>query len=219
MNRILALMIGYLFGMIEWSLIVGRLCGVDIRRLGDGNTGTANVFRNVGKKAGSAVMVLDIAKAAVAVWLAGLLAGEDASMRELLKMYGFAGAVLGHDFPFYLRFRGGKGSACFSGFLIFHHFIAAVPLFIVFCATMLLTHFVAFAFWIAYAELLVYFVVAMRIGLLPITGAVAVEFFAVYISLMALTLLRHRANIARMFRGTEHQTYFFMTQKGKRVVQ
>ena len=60
-----------------------------------------------------------------------------------------------------------------------------------------------------------------RVGTLGLSGGqdAAVEFFAVYISLMALTLLRHRANIARMFRGTEHQTYFFMTQKGKRIVQ
>ena len=84
---------------------------------------------------------------------------------------------------------------------------------------MLLTHYVAFAFWIAYAELLIYFAIAMHIGLLPIAGAVAVEFFAVYISLIALTLLRHRSNIARMIRGTEHQTFFFKSQKGKRVVQ
>ena len=213
MNRVLALLIGYLFGMIEGSLIIGKLFGVDIRKTGDGNPGTANTFRNVGKKAGFLVMFVDITKAAVAIWLAGLLAGEDASMRELLKLYGFAGAVLGHDFPFYLHFKGGKGSACFSGFVIFHHFIAAVPLFVVFCATMYFTHFVALAFWIAYAELLIYFIIAVNTGLLPLSGALAVEFFAVYLALFALTLVKHRANIRRMIQGTEHKTYFLLKPK------
>ena len=213
MNRIYALLIGYLFGMIEWSLIVGRLCGVDIRKVGDGNPGTANILRNVGKKAGFLVMALDIAKAAVAVWLAGKLAGGDAALRELLKMYAFAGTVLGHDFPFYLGFRDGKGSACFSGYLIFHQFTAAVPMFVVFCAIMYFTHFIAFAFWVAYAELLVYFSIALAVGLLPLSGMMAIEFFAVYLSLIALTLIRHRENIRRMISGTEHKTYFLMTQR------
>jgi glycerol-3-phosphate acyltransferase PlsY len=214
MNRLWAVLIGYAFGMIEFSVIISRIFGVDIRKRGDGNTGTANTFRNVGKRAGFTVMVLELAKAAVAVWLAGLLAGDDASLRELLKMYALAGAILGHDFPFYLKFKGGKGSACFSGYLLFHQPVAAIPIFAVFLLTMYLTHYIAFAFWIAYAELLVYFIIAVNTGLLPLTGTMLPEFFCVYIALFALTLIRHRDNISRMLRGNEHKTYFFMKAKG-----
>ena len=214
MNRLLAVLIGYVFGMIEFSVIISKLFGVDIRKHGDGNTGTANTFRNVGRAAGFIVMVLEIAKAAVAVWLAGLLAGDNASLRELLKMYALAGSILGHDFPFYLKFKGGKGSACFSGYLLFHQPIAAIPIFTVFLVTMALTHYIAFAFWMAYAELLVYFFIAVHLGLLPLSGMMLVEFLGVYIALFALTLIRHRGNIKRMIHGNEHKTYFFMKAKG-----
>ena len=213
MNRLFAVLIGYAFGMIEFSIIISKLFGVDIRKRGDGNTGTANTFRNVGRLAGFLVMFLEIAKAAVAIWLGGLLAGDDASMRELLKMYALAGAILGHDFPFYLKFKGGKGSACFSGYLLFHQPIAAIPIFTVFCVMMLLTHYIALSFWVGYAELLIYFIIAVNIGLLPLSGMMLFEFLAVYIGLFALTLIKHRANIKRMFQGTEHKTYFFRKQK------
>ena len=213
MERLWAVLIGYAFGMIEFSVIVSGFFGVDIRKRGDCNTGTANTFRNVGKRAGFIVMVLEIAKAAVAVWLGGLLAGDDASMRELLKMYALAGSILGHDFPFYLKFKGGKGSACFSGYLLFHQPIAAIPIFSVFFLIMFLTHYIAFAFWISYAELLIYFIIAVNTGLLPLSGTMLAEFFGVYIVLFALTLIKHRANIKRMIAGNEHKTYFFMKPK------
>ncbi len=113
MERIICLGIGYLFGIFQTAYIYGRIKGIDIREHGSGNAGTTNALRVLGKKAGLIVFLGDVAKTVLAVLLVRLLFGRRyGDMLPLLGMYAAAGAILGHNFPVQLGFKGGKGIAC-----------------------------------------------------------------------------------------------------------
>ena len=119
MVRIICLLIGYAFGLFQTSYIYGRTKGIDIREHGSGNAGTTNALRTLGKKAGAITLAGDCIKCILAVLTVRLIFG--ASHPEILKLltvYAAAGTILGHNFPFYLGFRGGKGIAATAGLII-----------------------------------------------------------------------------------------------------
>ena len=109
MIRFVCLLIGYIFGCFQTSYIYGRLHGIDIRNYGSGNAGTTNSFRVLGKKAGAIVLVCDIIKTGLAMTVVRLLFREQyGEILYLLVIYAAAGAILGHNFPFYLGLRAGR---------------------------------------------------------------------------------------------------------------
>src|ERR1700740_3053762 len=116
-----ALVIGYLFGSIPFGLILTRLAGTqDLRTIGSGNIGATNVLRTGHKGLAAATLICDMLKGTVAVIIAGYGGGPDAAMLAAL------GAFLGHLFPVWLNFRGGKGVAVYIGVLIGLFWAAAV---------------------------------------------------------------------------------------------
>ena len=126
----LAFVLGYLLGSIPFGLILTRLAGTeDLRSIGSGNIGATNVLRTGRKGLAAATLLLDVLKGTVAVIIAGYLAGAEAAMLAGL------GAFLGHLFPVWLKFRGGKGVAVYIGILIGLFWPAAV----LFCALWLTT--------------------------------------------------------------------------------
>src|SRR5512135_2685313 len=130
----IALAIGYLFGSIPFGLILTRLAGTqDIRSIGSGNIGATNVLRTGRKGLAAATLILDMLKGTVAVLMVAAVAGDDAVLAAAL------GAFLGHLFPVWLKFKGGKGVATYIGVLLGLYWPAAL----VFCAVWLV---VAFAF-------------------------------------------------------------------------
>lgn len=114
-DALLVFAIGYLLGSVPWGVVLTRLAGKgDVRAIGSGNIGATNVLRTGSKPLAAATLVLDIAKGAAAVWIAqrffpGVPAGDQAAA---------AGALVGHLYPVWLRFRGGKGVATFLGVLL-----------------------------------------------------------------------------------------------------
>jgi len=112
MTEALALVVAYLLGSIPSGHLAGRAHGVDLRTMGSGNMGAANVFRSLGKKMGIAVLVADIAKGAAAVVVAGVLTDDP------WPLVAGCVAVAGHIFPVWLRFRGGKGVATAAGVIV-----------------------------------------------------------------------------------------------------
>ena len=119
MIRLLCVVIGYCFGLFQTAYIIGRLHGIDIRDYGSGNSGTTNMLRTLGTKAGLMTFAGDCLKCMAAVWLIRALFGRShADMLELLAVYTGAGVILGHNFPFYLNFRGGKGIAATAGLVL-----------------------------------------------------------------------------------------------------
>ena len=113
MIRLVCLLIGYVFGCFQTAYIYGRLHGIDIRKYGSGNAGTTNSLRVLGKKAGIIVLLCDMLKTGLAMMVVRLLFRERyGDILYLLAIYAAAGTVLGHNFPCYLGFKGGKGIAC-----------------------------------------------------------------------------------------------------------
>ena len=105
MVRLAALAIGYLFGLFQTAYIYGRAHGIDIRKYGSGNAGTTNTLRVLGTKAGLIVFAGDVIKCILAITVVRLLfADSHSDMNYLLALYAAAGAILGHNFPFYLGF-------------------------------------------------------------------------------------------------------------------
>lgn len=110
MFRLICLCIGYCIGCIETAYVVGRIWQVDLRQHGSGNLGTTNALRVLGKKAGALVFIGDIMKSVIAFVICRAIFGSN-----LAGVYGSVGAVLGHNYPFYLNFKGGKGIAVMIG--------------------------------------------------------------------------------------------------------
>lgn len=187
---ILAVIVGaYLLGSVDFAVIVARLRGVNIYDAGSGNPGASNVFRTVGKKAGAAVMVLDLLKGTVAV-----LAGTAAGGSVVGAAAGLA-AVVGHCYPVFYRFRGGKGAATLGGAVFAVSPIAGVVLLVAFATLVALTRIAAIG------SLVVVAAAIPAVWLSGGRGMVLVWFGAA----AALVLYRHRGNIVRLVTGSERK--------------
>jgi glycerol-3-phosphate acyltransferase PlsY len=179
--------LGYLLGSVPFGVLVTRTLGLgDVRAIGSGNIGATNVLRTGSKSAALATLLLDGGKGALAVLLARAVAPEDAA-----QLAGFA-AFLGHCFPVWLGFKGGKGVATFLGLLL----AVAWPVGLAACATWAAT---AALLRISSLSALVAAVLSPLWALLLGRG----EAVVLTVALAALILLRHRANIARLLAGTE----------------
>ena len=116
MERLICIVIGYIFGLIQSGYLYGKANHMDIRQYGSGNAGSTNVLRVMGKKAGAIVFLGDFFKAVFAMAVCRLLFKGNADV-DLLALYAGLGVTLGHNFPFYLKFKGGKGIACMAGIM------------------------------------------------------------------------------------------------------
>lgn len=194
MMRLLYLLIGYGFGCLQSAYVVGRLFGkIDIREHGSGNAGMTNIIRVMGAKAGLAVGAFDIVKAAAAYLFVSLLFAKT-DTAHLAGLYAGIGAILGHNFPFYLKFKGGKGVACTVGIMaIFDWRIALVILAIAVIVFL-------FTKYISVASLLVALLFPIALIFKYETEVVLLGFF-----MMALCYYQHRANIKRLINGNENK--------------
>jgi glycerol-3-phosphate acyltransferase PlsY len=187
MAWIVALALGYLLGSVPWGLVLTRAAGHgDIRAIGSGNIGATNVLRTGNKALAAATLALDALKGAAALLIAEAVWGEWAGLAA-----GF-GAMLGHAFPVWLRFRGGKGVATGGGVLL----VASWWMGLAAAAAWLAT---AAATRMSSAGSLAACAAAPLVALLA--GRTDLALFAAGIA--ALVVLRHRGNIARLLAGTE----------------
>ncbi len=217
MVRFGALLIGYLFGLIQTSYIYGKLKGIDIRSYGSGNAGTTNTLRVLGARAGMIVLLGDILKCVVAIVLVrALFSGNYGDMKYLLAMYAAAGVILGHNFPFYLHFKGGKGVAATAGLVFaFHPYFLPLEV-VLFLGIFFTTHYVSLASLTSYAVYFLQIVVAGQLGLFGMTQAHLIELYVLTGLLTALAFWKHRENIGRLLRHEERKTY--LTKKNKEAL-
>ncbi len=191
MGIIVAAVIGYLLGSIPFGLVLTRLAGGgDIRRIGSGNIGATNVLRTGNKALAALTLILDLAKGVAAV-LIGALWGP-------APMLAAAGAVvLGHMFPVWLGFRGGKGAATGLGVLLALAWPVAAIAFAIWLAMLAIFHYSSLAALVATLA-----AVAIAAFLTPAATAYMIA------GLAALVILRHHENIRRLIAGTESRISF-----------
>lgn len=205
MERLICLLIGYAFGLVQTGYIYGKINNVDIRNLGSGNAGTTNALRTLGWKAGVITFVGDCLKCVVAVAIVRLIY-KDASNIDLLAIYTGLGAVLGHNFPFYLNFKGGKGIASTAGMILAVNPIMFLIIAVVFIGIVLITQYVSLASMIIMVLFVVQVVIYGQSGGFHLTTGELYEFYAIAVLLAVLAFWRHRANIKRLLNGTENKT-------------
>ena len=201
MFRIICLLIGYSLGLFQTAYIVGRLNGIDIRDHGSKNAGFTNTNRVLGRKMGGIVFVADIVKAVLAFLAATLVYrfSGDGPPAMVLGLYGGVGAILGHVYPFYLKFKGGKGVSCTLGVIIMLSLMLSPWVMAIAFALGIVA--VATTRYISVASLLITLSVPILMalwgyGLEPIVLMGAVAVFIWYL---------HRANIGRLLGGTENK--------------
>jgi acyl phosphate:glycerol-3-phosphate acyltransferase len=183
----LALVIGYLLGSIPFGLVLTRVAGTqDLRTIGSGNIGATNVLRTGRKGLAAATLILDALKGTAAVLIGGYLGGPDAAM------LGGLGAFLGHLFPVWLKFRGGKGVAVYIGILIGLIWPGAI----LFCVIWL-----ALAFALRYSSLSALTASVLTPIVLWLVGHTALA--TLFAALTLLLIYMHRENIKRLMAGTE----------------
>ena len=209
MERLICLIIGYACGNFQTAYLMGKLNGIDIREHGSGNAGTTNTLRVLGRKAGVIVFIGDVLKCAVAIWISRLIFGESrADIIYILTLYAALGTILGHNYPAFLGFRGGKGMACTAGLMVFYHPWLLVICVSTFLIIFLTTHYVSLGSVVMYGV----FVVVMAalcftdtIGAL--TGAQTAEVMIISVFMAIMAFVRHWTNIKRVLAGTESKTY------------
>ena len=215
MERIICLAIGYVLGLFQTAYFYGKAHGIDIREHGSGNSGTTNALRVLGKKAGAIVLVGDCLKCILAVVLARVLyADSHPEIVWVLCLYAAMGAILGHNLPFYMGFKGGKGIAATAGLIIaFHPYFIPVGA-IAFFGIFFTTHYVSLGSLMVYAAFMVQLVVCGQMGLFGVTSQT--HLYEMYIIGAFLTIMaywKHRENIVRLVKGVERKTY--LTKKNK----
>lgn len=216
MERLICLIIGYVCGLFQTSYILGRKNNIDIRQQGSGNAGATNAMRVMGKKAGAITLLGDCLKCIVAAMLARLIFGNSHPyMVMLLALYAGAGCILGHNFPVYLKFKGGKGVAASVGLVISIDMRIFLLAAIIFFAVFFLTHYVSLASISAYVTALISMVAIGQMGYYPMEQKYLTEMYLVMGALTVLAIFRHKDNIIRLLQGTENKMYLKKTgQKG-----
>ncbi len=215
MERILCLAIGYVFGLFQTAYIYGKMHGIDIRQHGSGNAGTTNTLRVLGTKAGLIVFAGDVLKCVCAIVACSLLFGKNhPDMIYLLKLYAAAGAILGHNFPFYLGFKGGKGIAATAGLILaFHPTFLPVGV-LVFFGIFVTTDYVSLGSLLVYAAFMIQITISGQMGLFQgMSRQHLFEMYGVAAFLTIMAYYKHRENIKRLLKGEERKTY--LTKKNK----
>lgn len=207
MERIICLAIGYVFGLLQTSYIYGKLHHIDIRKEGSGNAGTTNALRTLGWKAGLFTFLGDSFKCIFAVIAVHLIYGKtQPDVLPLLAMYAGMGAVLGHNYPFYMRFKGGKGIATTAG-LIASTLPVPVALIclLVFIVIVATTKYVSVGSLAVVTVYLVEVVIYGQRGGFGVSRSTAYEMYIIAAILLLSAVYKHRENIKRLLNGTENK--------------
>lgn len=211
--RILCLVGGYLCGLLQTSYIYGRLNGIDIREHGSGNAGTTNALRVLGKKAGLVVFLGDVFKAIIAAVVVRLIMkGIYPNETYMFIAYAGFGVVLGHNFPFYLKFKGGKGIAATAGVVLgFLDPVIILTCLIVFTVAVAITRYVSLGsilMVITFATMYTIFAISGKYSFdlnVAASKECMLESVIVVIVMALMAIYRHKANIKRLINHEENK--------------
>lgn len=193
---IISLVFGYLFGCFSTAYVIGKLNKVDIRQYGSGNAGTTNALRTLGAKAGAFTFLGDVLKAIIPIIIIRFFIFPSEDFTQLLSLYTGLGVVIGHNYPFWLGFKGGKGIAATGGAMVaFDPRIVPVGL-LLFVGSVAITRYVS--------------VGSMLVSILfPVWTLIFfpgdLHMLMVSLMFMILAFIKHRPNIERLLKGTENK--------------
>lgn len=211
MERLICLAIGYVCGLFQTGYIVGEMSHVDIRKKGSGNAGTTNALRVLGWKAGLLTFSGDVLKC-VAAFLIVFFMYRGSDYRPLLALYAGAGVTLGHNFPFYMNFKGGKGIAVMAGLVAVNSFwhlpasLALIPVTLAsFLIPVVMTRYISVGSLAAYTVFLIEMVFIGQWGWFDMESIRCYELYIVLFLMTVLAWYRHRENLKRLLNGTENK--------------
>ena len=196
----LAVAVGaYLIGSLPSGYIVGRINGVDLRKVGSGNIGATNALRVLGKKWGYLVFAADMLKGALSVALADIFSRQIAPDHvTMAKILAAIFVVLGHNFPVWLGFKGGKGIATSAGIMI-----AMFPIWVFLCALVIWVSSFRLTRYVSVASILAAISLSVSTLVLALLGKCDWLLVAVAFAMTTLAVWRHKSNIERLIAGTE----------------
>jgi glycerol-3-phosphate acyltransferase PlsY len=201
LTLVTVLVASYLLGSIPFGYLAGEIAGVDVRKAGSGNVGATNVLRVLGKPYGYAVFALDFLKGLGAVKISVLIATRvrpEWGSPEIFGIVAAASAVIGHCFPLWLKFRGGKGVATSAGALFGLMPLAMLVGVAIWILIFWLTRYVSLASVIATAALPIVIAIATRLN-----ESYGKALFYSSLCIAAVVIWRHHSNLSRLMRGRE----------------
>lgn len=214
MERLICAAIGYACGLFQTAYLIGKVYHTDMRKHGSGNLGSTNVMRTLGKKAGALNLLGDCLKCVAAILIVRAVYGRtQADILPLLSLYAAAGCVLGHNFPFYLKFKGGKGIAASVGLLLAFDIRIFAICAVVFFGLFFTTHYVSLCSVSAYVTALICMIVLGQMGAYGMDLNHRMELYVLMAALTVLAIYRHSANIKRLLDGTENKIYLSQKEK------
>ncbi len=205
MERVICLAMGYVFGLFQTGYLYSKAHNMDIRNYGSGNSGSTNVLRVMGVKAGLIVFIGDSFKMIFACLLTRYLFREQPTLVYVYLAYTGFGVILGHNFPFYMGFKGGKGIAASAGLLAAMDWRGMLVALVVFVAVVAVTRYVSLG------SILVMLVFSVGMVFFGIKGDFGIEEsalpeFCVMVQVISIMgIWRHRTNIKRLLSGTENK--------------
>ena len=208
MIRLICVAIGYLFGLFQTSYIYGRIKGMDIREHGSGNAGATNALRTLGWKAGLITFLGDCFKCVFAVLLVRFLFDRfypNENISVLVGMYAALGVILGHNFPCYLKFHGGKGISATAGLFLSLDPILTLVALVLFAGSVAVTRYVSLGSILVSLWLPVGVVIYGVLGKWGLAQGHLYEMYAIAVFLCAMSLFSDRKNIRGLLAGTERK--------------
>lgn len=207
--RIISVVIGYIFGLFETSYLYGKLKNTDIREHGSGNAGTTNALRTFGIAGGAITLIGDLIKSIAAIAVVWAIFHEQyADGIKLLMMYAGCGAILGHNFPFYLNFRGGKGIACTGGFILAFCLRMAPACLLVFVLAVAITRYVSLGSLLVVTVFYIQLLLFGNMGWLNVSAVYLNEIYVLGAFIVIMAFVRHRSNIVKLKNGNENKISF-----------
>lgn len=205
MERILCLAAGYACGLIQTGYFYSKSHNVDIRKQGSGNSGSTNILRVMGVKAGLIVFAGDFLKTFLPCVLTRYLFQDRPEIACLMLLYTALGVILGHNYPFYLKFKGGKGIAATAGLLVALDLRVTAVCLLVFVVIVAVTRFVSLGSLVVVTIFLALVVFFGQSGDFGLGTAYLPEFYGVAAVITAMAFWRHRSNIVRLIQGKENK--------------
>ena len=205
MLRILLLIIGYFIGNIETGYIFGKLNKMDIRNYGSGNAGATNTLRVLGPKAGLIVFLGDFCKSLIPCLVVRYIFRDNVSLSYVYMLYIGLGVVLGHNFPFYLGFKGGKGVASTAGIIMALDYRIAFVCLAIFILIVAITRYVSLASIVVMIIFIGMSHMLVKTNYGFTDGSSPMEFRLLIVIIGFLSIFMHRANTKRLLNGTENK--------------